>query len=1169
MKQNADIPSNLLNFKKQEVNLVEMLNKVSQSATSNQDTVDVEWVDASGKKVVYKYPTVGSVRRDTNSLRTSFESLITNNNNKIELEYSDGTVRKFKAQRFFNTLDQFSEFAASPLSISTYFRTKNNWFFESFLNPLLYINIDISTNISDLGNTKFAVKRVILTNLTSSQINYWDTNIKIKNTWNLDQLIDDLDAKLIEYFLDDNIVELPPVINRYSGSFSVTQIVQETTTVDGIKVKKNYYKLDTLEYKDIMNDKSSNRTLAEEDILITKNDSEYRVVSVDLKTNRVLLERIFGSDSIAVGTNVLKIKPQRYRVPYLQVNVGYNEREVIFIKPIDIENNITTEEWSMGYPLFTNELTIKMNDNTELSLEEYYRLYVVDFGMLIMNLAKDKTIPTLIGIKPDAPLLDASNFKIIRVNSHLKSTGEIDTIKKKYSIKEKLNSDIQSLNKSVEKYKTDLKSPELNQEEKARIQVKINDNVQQQVLKTQQYDTTVKEISVGIKDNPQVTTPNKYKLRGFWEIPEPKVTEYGEQQVIQFIVSYRYLNSSGLSNNPEQIKYKNKNNTNTAYYSEWKEMKTGIRQKVYDTTTGTYVWEDEDVTNPEIVNFNQGEISVTAGEQVEIRIKSISEAGWPNNPLMSDWSNSVIISFPDNLTDSENTSGLVNDVMADTAVLKTKEYYSSLGLDKILSSNVTVGDKTYISDANGIITDITDEQKNKLKTVNEVLKELTTKIATLENTISTDIGKLQVTFINDESTINVTNGDTVTVFAGYYKDIVQNTAEEDGAVVSKSYTIVLENKSQTILELVARMAGGIGEKIPDNYVSDEDYNNNRIYHKTPLIISSTSDANTGDFTFETPYQSSNVKSQYIFNRYKDYGLANALYALYNGTQPETPYSFQGITVNGENIPYGGFGHYIAYDPTFSNIGTFGTNQDVWIGTYTGTTPNGGGYLSTFCIHKDHPAVVAQNTLEFAALSRPTITPSDAQQYLPFSHGVHFETSEKENTNKLGAKYYVQAEKRTPTEYVSGTLTDEYYPIKMGFTNNDEYLIGKYTCGAYLFCAPHTYENISVEGNHPTLATKKIAMGTQNAINIPVLFQFRCVDKLGYIGGFRSNETLSNIKYTKKIGIDIYLRGNNPISYGEVFSFDVEASCQYKSGLNVIDPAYTPARGSVKNLSLTS
>lgn len=1214
MKQNADIPSELLNFKKMEINLVEMLNKVAKSANSSQDVLDINWIDAKGDRATYKYPAVGSVRKDVNSLRTTMESLITNDNNRIELEYKDGTVRQFKAKRYFDTLDTFDELSGTALNISNYFRTKNNWFFESFISPLLYVNIDVSTRIGGMGTTKFSVKRVILNNLTSTQIDYWNNSIIGRNTWGLGELFDNLESRTIDYFVDDNIVNMPPVVNRFNGRFSVLQIVQETINIDGVDNKRNYYKLDTLEYRDILNNKNTVRILAEEDILITKNDTEYRVVSVDTKTRRVLLEKLFGSDSIAVGTNVLKVRPERYKVPYLQVNVGFNEREVIFIRPIDIDNNITTDEWSLGFPLFTNDLIIKMDDGTEMTLAEFYKIYVIDFGMLIMNLAKEKTVPTAIGLKPNAPVLDSNNFKIIRVNDHIKKSPKIEKIKQKYAIKDRISSEIQSIDKSISKYKTSLQRPDINTSEKRRIETKVSEAVDKKMVKTKQYETTVKEIDIGIKDSPEITVPSKYKIRGYWEIPDPMPSEYGNQEVVGFIVNYRYLNPSGLGKNPDEIKYAIRKrpdrpvsgappkqipvqgpirapiasprlsatqaaiqapiattqaptDTGIAYFSEWNENTTKVRPKEYNDLSGSYEWQQEDVKNPDIVNSNQIEISITKGEQVEIKVRSVSEAGWPSNPLLSDWSNIVAVSFPTNLEDTESTENLITDIRLDSAVIRTKEYYDSVGLDKHLKSSVTVGDKTFSHDAADITTTITDVNKNKVLSVNEALLEVQGKLIVLENTVSTDTGKLKVSFINDENTINVSNGDTVSLFAGYYKDIIENTAASNGSVISKGYTIVLENTSQTPLELVARMSGGIEQPVIFDPIADEDYKNNRAYYKTPLIVSGVieNDVTFGDYKYPSPYQSSNVQSQILFTRLKNYGLSKNLYSHYS-SNPATPYDFKGYTIDGSITPYAGYGHYLPYDPTF-NTGALVISQDVWNGAYLSNSPSGGGHLSEFCIHKDHPTVVeavSQGT-SFQKLVRPPL--SDKQLYHGFSHGENFETSESELTNVLGADYFAQAEKIQPVAYVSGASDDSNYPVKMGFITNDEFLIGKYTCGSYLFTAPYNYLDISVEGNHPTLAKKVIEIGIQNAINIPVMFQFRNTDKLGYVGGFRTNETLSNVKYTKKIGIDIYLRGNNPISYGDVFSFDIEASCQYKSGLNVIDPAYTPAKGDVKNLSL--
>jgi hypothetical protein len=126
-----------------------------------------------------------------------------------------------------------------------------------------------------------------------------------------------------------------------------------------------------------------------------------------------------------------------------------------------------------------------------------------------------------------------------------------------------------------------------------------------------------------------------------------------------------------------------------------------------------------------------------------------------------------------------------------------------------------------------------------------------------------------------------------------------------------------------------------------------------------------------------------------------------------------------------------------------------------------------------------------------------------------------------------------------------------YPNKLGFTENDRYLIGKYTCGAYLFLGPPTASTIQVEGS-TALASKYVEQGVANAINVPLIFQFRATDYLGYIGGYRLNGNPSNVIYQKKIGIDIQVRNTAPFSFDLVAtgSFKQETLAGYGSTINV-------------------
>ena len=56
----------------------------------------------------------------------------------------------------------------------------------------------------------------------------------------------------------------------------------------------------------------------------------------------------------------------------------------------------------------------------------------------------------------------------------------------------------------------------------------------------------------------------------------------------------------------------------------------------------------EDVQNADTPNINQIDLSVQVNERVDIRIKSISEVGWPDSAVESSWSEILTVDFPDN-----------------------------------------------------------------------------------------------------------------------------------------------------------------------------------------------------------------------------------------------------------------------------------------------------------------------------------------------------------------------------------------------------------------------------------------------------------------------------------------------------------------------------------------
>jgi hypothetical protein len=129
-----------------------------------------------------------------------------------------------------------------------------------------------------------------------------------------------------------------------------------------------------------------------------------------------------------------------------------------------------------------------------------------------------------------------------------------------------------------------------------------------------------------------------------------------------------------------------------------------------------------------------------------------------------------------------------------------------------------------------------------------------------------------------------------------------------------------------------------------------------------------------------------------------------------------------------------------------------------------------------------------------------------------------------------------------------------YPNKLGFFDYDRYLIGRDTCGCYLYVSPTTYDQILVNGQDASA----LKIFNQNEfVDIPVIFQYRMMDfygpdeenGLGIIMGYDENntnqifETDASINFTlkKRIGVDVYVNNNDSI-----FSFDIEVSAKLRN-----------------------
>ena len=1144
--------------------LDEFLLKFAQSTTSRADHESVVWYDNNNKKQTINIPSYGNMRSDIDRLKSDLHSMIENNSDTINLAYPDGNIRTFAMQKMSKLVDLLNSTSDVSLSNPTEFRAKSNWMFESFLNPLLSIPVNVSGMVGDTSMSKFSVRRVIMNSSDADDIRFFDSNLKGVNTLRYDDVLDSFRNAGIAYDVDDNEYELPSSINRRRGSFNVLRIDESSATIDGIVVKRVYYTLDVLFYTDVLSANKGKTYLAEGDVLVTSGDSEYVVRAIDSQTNRVLLERSFGKDIINVGVGVLKIRPEAYRIPELSVNVGYSEREVIFVKPIAAQMDMTTDVWSKGFGVYTNELSILLSGGKSMSLGEYYTNYVSDFGLVLMNFAKERQIPSVLGMTPNAPVVNAADMAVVNINNHIKSSKSTSELKTKIAGKDNIKNEIESTNKVINDYRAKLNtSATATDQDRLNTQKKITDLLNKKTGLQKQLNTMLDELTFDIKTNINLSVSAKYRVRGFFPMPLPVENEYGKQEVIQFVVSYRYKNKSGGTSSAKNIPLTGDGQTN-AYFSEWVEVFSKIRKKEFDSATGLYVWSDENVQDPDVVNINQIDIPINKGEIVEFRVKSVSEAGYPINPVMSDWSDIIPIEFPAEMEMREEDVTLTERLLIESSLVDFQDELNSRGLDIHLYDSITKGDKYYPHKLESIASGMFTQEGNIIDAY-AVISDFKSRIAALELAITNSIGEIRVYVVEKDGTRRlVSNGENVSIFAGYYDQEKLGV----GGVVSYDFLISIENSAGVPLELVSRFGAGIGLPVPSSStVTDGDYAW-RKYDKVPMSVLHNETPDVGGFKNVVGYQSGQSMSQFINSRYYDFPLEKELYHV--PVVANSSYDFTGAFYTGfGTVPTDGRMLLPIAPSSHQIIPMPDENVNIWNGhaDLTGSFAiNGGGSLSEFCIDKNCPWLEEYLTAFKAAnpdtdymfgsdinkaVFKPAFTKNNnvyKQSVMPICHAVGFDVQMEETTNGMGINYLKQSAYSAATTYSSGVPTTLNYPTKIGFNENDEYLIGKYTCGAYLYLSPKDYESISIKGNHQSLSSAKLKSGQENAINIPVVFQYRCQDKLGYVGGYSAvGKKRTNVTYMKQMGIDIYQKvyQGNSGRYDDVFSFDITVQCKHK------------------------
>ena len=789
-------------------NIIDILSKLNSLATTTDPTVKIDILDENGNLKSFTIPT-------NNGLKSDIERLNTNINSLYSLDAAGAMISTSNANKFKKIITVDLNREPSSLGILNTvdsFKASTNWFFDSLMDPMLSVEFDLSNQIEN--NVSRCLSRRYMVDFSKSSNGDLTTNgesaqrsfdLNFKNNASIDigefeqwhkttpGVVEPLNPKF-----DEQLFDLEPNSLLYDGVFSVLRIQEDRIN------RKLFYVLDTLDY--LLTDTSEVRELSVNDELIvnsTKTSTRYKILEVSKAdaNPRVRLERIEGIEPIPVGIGTLKIYSPVTYTKKCKISIGFNERNVIFLKPINTENNLMSRKWSFGTGFYTSELVLSStSDSNGLSMDQFYQDYVYDYGEVLKDLVAKKTPNKLAGV-PNVPTLDVNNFKVVQINQHLTDTPDSNQIKQKHNFSVNLKSEIEQLQNALNdrnKKNKVLKFKSVDDKKKADSE--ILDLSLKREFKSKQLESITKEIISFSKSN-QIKAEPKYRVRGFWPIPEAIATRGTKpQEVVQFKIQWRYISKDGREAPIETFKI---GDNNKGSFSNWNEIKTDARKRLFDPSTGEYFWQIEDVENAETPNINQLDVAIQSNEKIEIRVKSISEVGWPESPIESDWSEIIIVEFPDDLNNVlKENDFILQEASKDDLKVSVRTELSALGLDEHLSDQVTLDTKVYHHDSSSILSGFRDSNGNPLD-LYEYLQSLQDRIKVLEEKIDKAKGELEIIVLRNNQEFVIANG-SETTFNIECEDYLEKFTDigapagrvyQNNIYVIKDFVIRIRNKS--------------------------------------------------------------------------------------------------------------------------------------------------------------------------------------------------------------------------------------------------------------------------------------------------------------------------------------------------------------------------------------
>lgn len=611
-----------------------------------------------------------------------------------------------------------------------------------------------------------------------------------------------------EWFNDSYQTE--SINKRYYGEFKIEK--HELRTDGLVSVI-----LSTTNYSDNKSIENTIELVTGDMLASLSGKSSFRIKNVDHHSKIVVLEQIRGLEGLDEIDKLIFIDSTP-DTRQLKIPIKSKEKSIIFISPVNSVTN-KSSELTTGYVIDTSKMSI-LHDGITQSFDSFFETKVADIGYLVEQLMSDVSIPISKGIKPEKPFIDARSLQVVQINKHLSNTNTTKQIEELSVSKEKVANDISVINNQIfdtserineNKYKTN--------NDRQKDQKRLKSLLDEKRRLTSYYSSLVNDISTKSRKDDLSTLSPKFRIRGFFPVQDLiQSADTRNQIIIGYHIEYRY--TSPNLNNSESLLLRYKDEAGKSYhgtFSSWIRQPSPTLKKTKNED-GSLYWHLTSVSDGNEININQIDIPIRPNESVEIRVRAISEAGYPFSELTSDWSDVVKVEFPDELKDSLSTSSNLDKNEEDKKLVDIQKVIDSYGIDEHLTTSYKEQDKYFAHNTHAIASGFRTPEQVSISLYDHLLA-MQLEIKQLKDKLNKSNKKVTVDIVDEFGNVyDVSNYATISINAGIYKK------SDAGKIITKKYFIRLRNLNSDPIHL-----GTLDHGEPTGVPSEE-------YQNVPILF---------------------------------------------------------------------------------------------------------------------------------------------------------------------------------------------------------------------------------------------------------------------------------------------------------------------------------------------